>query len=258
MNLIQALILGIIQGLTEFFPISSSAHLVLGRWILGIPHSESLIYFDLVCHTGTLLALLIYLRSDIWEACKNPKTIILIFLAIIPLVPAYFLLKPLRAAASDPSYLGYFLMITSLFLFIASKKQSKTTDFSRPKWKSVLCIGLVQTMALFPGISRSGSTIAAARLLGWDWISAARFSFLLAVPTILGGQMLETMKLMSGRLDLTNPLSLSCYIGGFAASFGVGLLGVRFVFWMYKLGNVRPFAWYCAGIGIMVWFAFRG
>lgn len=258
MSFIQALILGIIQGITEFFPVSSSAHLNLGRRFMGISSQEDFIYFDLCCHAGTLLALLIYLKSDVWSTLKNIKMIALIALALTPLVPAYFFLKPLRTTLSDPSYLGYFLFITAFILFLASKKQSTSGEFSRPKWKSVLCIGLVQTMALFPGISRSGSTIAAARLLGWDWNSAARFSFLLAIPTILGGQLLETMKLIGKDVHLLSTLPVSCYLGGFITSFGMGLLGVRFVFWVYKTGNVRPFAWYCVGIGIIAWLAPHG
>jgi undecaprenyl-diphosphatase len=256
MTLIQALILGAIQGLTEFFPISSSAHLKLGRYLMGI-EQEGLIYFDLVCHAGTLAALLIYLRSEIGAALRDKKTRLYLILGLTPLLPAYFLLKPLRSAASNPMYLGYFLFITSLFLFLASKKQSISFDAGRPKWKSVLCIGLVQTMALLPGISRSGSTIAAARLLGWDWLSAARFSFLLAIPTILGGQLMETVQLIRGH-EILNSIAWPCYLAGFAASFGLGMVGVRFVFRFYELGIIRPFAWYCLGAAIAAWLAFHG
>ena len=258
MTLFQALILGMIQGLAEFFPISSSAHLTLARYLMGIQHHEGFVYFDLVCHSGTLLALLIYLRSDIQAVLKNKKTIALLILATLPLIPAYLLLKPLRIALADPFYLSYFLIVTSLFLFIASIKQPANSDSSRPKWKSVLCIGLVQTMAFLPGISRSGSTIAAGRLLGWDWLSSARFSFLLAIPTILGGQFLETLKIIKSGPTVFNTLPLNCYLSGFTASFAIGLLGARFVFWIYKLGYVRPFAWYCLSLGIITWLGFHG
>ena len=195
MSLLEALILGIVQGLTEFFPVSSSAHLKIAKWFLGVPDGEHLIFFDLLCHAGTLLALVIYLRRDVWEILKSPRKMAVYMAAIIPLVPAYFFLKPLRVAMSDPSYLGFCLMGTAGLLFAASRRQTAApSEAPLKKWRDVLCIGLMQTMALIPGISRSGSTIAAARFCGWEWREAARFSFLLAIPTVLGGELLETAR----------------------------------------------------------------
>lgn len=250
MSLFQAIILGLIQGLTEFFPISSSAHLRLAKWCMGINDGEHLLYFDLLCHTGTLLALLLYLRKEVLGVLKDPKKMALYFVALVPLIPAYFLLKPLRIIASQPAYLGYALMGTAALLFAASRK----TETSSPKkWRHVVCIGVMQTIALIPGISRSGSTIAAARFCGWPWQEAARFSFLLAIPTILGGELLETWK-----GHPIGSVSTTCYIAGFAASFLLGLGAVRFVFWIYEREIVKPFAWYCLGIGLFAWAMFHG
>ncbi|MGB7977837.1 MAG: undecaprenyl-diphosphate phosphatase [Chlamydiales bacterium] len=251
MSFIQAIILGLVQGITEFFPVSSSAHLRLAKWLLGVGDGESFVLFDLICHTGTLLALLIFLRRDVWELMKIPKKTALYFLALLPLIPAYFLLKPLRLAASAPPYLGYALMTTGALLFAASRK--KGPFGVRVKWKHVLCIGVMQTMALIPGISRSGATIAAARFCGWDWREAAKFSFLLAVPTILGGECLELWK---GIPD--NGPAAACYAGAFLAAFGLGLASVRFIFWVYEMGNIKPFAWYCLGLGIFARVVFHG
>lgn len=253
MTLIQAIILGLVQGLTEFFPISSSAHLRLTKYFLSIPDGEHLLYFDLLCHTGTLCALLIFLRKDILDVLRNFKTMALYFLALIPLIPAYFLLKPLRLLASDPAYLGFALLTTAALLFAASRKSLPTTPSLPKKRRHVLCIGVMQTMALIPGISRSGSTIAAARFCGWEWREAARFSFLLAIPTILGGELLESLK--------NHPIetvSFNCYAAGFIASFVLGLFAVRFIFWVYETGKVRPFAWYCLGMGIFAMILFNG
>lgn len=272
LNYIQALILGIVQGITEFFPVSSSAHLRIFKKFLSIPDGEHLLYFDLLCHAGTLCALILYLRREIWQVLKDFRQMALFFLALLPLVPAYFLLKPLRIALSDPSYTGFFLIITAILLFQASKTskpspalpmgESRTHPFEaianqrRQKWKDVLWIGLAQSVALIPGISRSGSTIAMASLLGWKLAEGAKFSFLLAVPTILGGEFLETMKL------LKNPsqtwVSMPCYAIGFFASFVVGLFSVRTVFWIYGKGHIRPFAWYCLGIGLLTMALFYG
>lgn len=218
---------------------------------MGIPDGEHLLYFDLLCHIGTLLALITYLRRDVWDVLSDVRKMGLYFLALIPLVPTYFLLKPLRIMASEPAYLGYALMTTAALLFTASIKKKVVTPSK--KWKSVLCIGLMQTMALIPGISRSGSTISAARFCGWGWREAARFSFLLAIPTILGGELLETLQ--GHAVGAVTP---ACYVGGFVASFGLGLVAVRFIFWIYEKERVRPFAWYCLSVGLFSWAAFHG
>ncbi|MDE3046516.1 MAG: undecaprenyl-diphosphate phosphatase [Verrucomicrobiota bacterium] len=248
LTLFQALLLGIIQGLTEFFPISSSAHLKLTRFLMGLPEGDQWLYFDLLCHAGTWLALVWFLRREVWEVLRSPRKIALFSLALAPLVPAYFFLKPLRVLLSAPSFTGYFLLGTSALLFLASKAQERTT--SERKWRSVVCIGGMQALALLPGLSRSGSTIATAKFCGWSWVEGARFSFLLAVPTILGGEVLESYRL----LKEANSFSWSAGLVGFLAAFGVGLVAVRFVFWVYEKGFVKPFAWYCCAMGfLMLW-----
>jgi undecaprenyl-diphosphatase len=248
LHILQALILGIVQGATEFFPVSSSAHLRFVRYLLGLSEGQEWVYFDLACHAGTWLALAYFLRKEIWEVLCDMRKIALYTLALLPLIPAYFLLKPFRA----PTYTGYFLLITSLLLFLASKKRPIV---QQKKWTSVLFIGMMQGLALLPGLSRSGSTIAAARFCKWDWLDAARFSFLLAIPTILGGEILESWKLL--KANETAICLKNCGIG-FIASFAVGLAAVRGVFWIYERGTVRPFAWYCLGFGLLMIWIFNG
>lgn len=290
LNLLQALILGIVQGITEFFPISSSAHLRLTRSLLSIPETPGSTYFDLTCHSGTLLALIFFLRKEILSTLYNWEAIKCFSLALFPLLPAYFLLKPLRLAASDPMYLGYCLIGTSFLLFLAVRARASQIFYpeqeavflntvrsedgksegepTRPKtnfsitsgikYKDVLCIGIMQTIALIPGISRSGATIAAARFLGWDFVSAARFSFLLAIPAILGGQALETFRLFSKEGAALELLPVSHYAVGFLTSFFFGSIGVRAVFYIYEKNIIRPFAWYCLAIGLITAWAFHG
>jgi len=311
---LQAIILGIVQGITEFFPISSSSHLRLAKSFLQIHDGEHLLYFDLLCHAGTLLALMIYLRRDIFSVLTHWKQIGRFTLALIPLIPGYFFLKPVRIALSDPIYLGYALLMTSALLFIASRKRptkepssqkwawgapladgvsvsqgsldltfpdkrmtqeisEKENTTEKPstgdlnflergtqaqKWTDVVWIGIAQTFALIPGISRSGSTIAMARFCGWSLIDAAKFSFLLAVPTILGGEVLETWKFIKGSSDAIGIVSMKCYAAGFCSAFGVGLIAVRAVFWIYEREIIRPFAWYCLGVGILSLAMFHG
>jgi len=264
MTFFEAIILGAVQGLTEFIPVSSSAHLKLAKWLLGVSDGEHLLYFDLVCHSGTLIALIWHLRKDVSAVLSSFKTSSLYALALFPLIPAYFLLKPIRIAASEPALLGYFLLFTSSLLFLASKRffalatsPGGAAGSAIPqKVRDVLWIGIMQAFALIPGISRSGSTIAAARFLGWDWIAAARFSFLLAIPAILGGQALETVKLWKGFATATLPVGI--YAAGFGASLAVGLCSVRFMFRVYERGRVKPFAWYCLAAGLFAIWALHG
>lgn len=239
-SLIQAFILGLIQGIAEFFPISSSAHLKFARFLMGIPDSPNWLYFDLACHVGTWLALLIFLRKEVIETLLDWRKIVLFSIALAPLVPAYFLLKPLLGSLPNT---GYFLIATSGLLFLGLLKYKPRGR----KWTNVLFIGVMQALALLPGISRSGSTIAAARFCGWSWLDGAKFSFLLAIPTILGGEVLESMKLFRGE---TTGVELGPCIVGLCTSFAVGLIAVRFVFWFYAREIVKPFAWYCLGIGL--------
>lgn len=248
MTHLQALILGIIQGITEFFPISSSAHLRIAKKILAIPDGQHLLFFDLLCHGGTLVALILFLRQEIFQAFKDRQQLRLYFLALCPLVPAYFLLKPIRIFFSQPEYTGYFLIFTSLLLFATKYGKSFPTN---KKWKNVLWIGCAQTMALIPGISRSGSTIATARFQGWNLMEAAKFSYLLAIPTILGGQFLETVKILKGVSEITNTIPIQTYAIGFFASMIVGLFSVKTVFWVYKKNLLSPFGWYCLIIGVL-------
>jgi undecaprenyl-diphosphatase len=160
------------------------------------------------------------------------------------------LLKPLREFASDPHYLGICLVVTSMILF-AGQKQRFRPAASTHKIRDVLWIGAMQSAALIPGISRSASTISCATMLGWKAREAVRFSFLLSIPTILGGNCLELLKIYaSHQTPPTLPLT-SCLIG-LLTSFGSGLLVIRFALSFLEKGNLRPFAWYCLACGTFV------
>ncbi len=246
MNLLQALLLGIVQGICEFFPISSSAHLKIARHFLGLSEGVEWVSFDLACHLGTWVALAYFLRHEIWQTLQDVRKISFLALALLPLVPAYFLLKPLRLFLSSPGYMGYFLLLTSLLLFLASKVPHP--ENTKQKWRDVIFIGLSQACALLPGLSRSGSTIATARFCGWTWIEGAQFSFLLALPTILGGELLESLK--SAPASISPSIPLSCCAVGLGSSFVVGMGTVRLAFWMYRTQRIWPFAWYCLLAGL--------
>ncbi len=248
-NLLQAIILGVVQGITEFFPISSSAHLQLARYFLHLPNSAEFVYFDLACHLGTWLALAYFLRRDIWQILRDPSKIALYTVALLPLIPMYLLLKPLRASLLTTDCTGYFLLVTSMLLFLASK--ASLPHYETKKWGNVILIGLSQALALLPGLSRSGATMATARFCGWSWLEAAKFSFLLSLPTILGGEVLESLK------GSPTTVSLASCAAGLSSSFAVGLVTVRLAFWMYEKNIVKPFAVYCLAAGLFMIAIFR-
>ncbi len=252
MSLIEAFIFGLLQGLTEFFPVSSSAHLKLVKLAFHLEKTESQVIFDLVCHLGTLFALFHFLRKEIFRIFyTDRRRLFLLFAATLPLIPCYFLLKPLRDIASEPQFLGPCLICTALILFLGQKirLQRTGTPTKKREIRDVLLIGMMQSTALIPGISRSASTISCANMLGWDPREAVRFSFLLSIPTIIGGNCLELLKIYLSQ-EALEPISLSACGMGFFASLTFGLLVIRFALSYLEKGNLRPFAWYCLLFGI--------
>lgn len=250
----EAFVFGLLQGITEFLPISSSAHVKLAKLFFGVESSQNQVLFDLICHLGTLSALLYFLKQDIVDIFRRDRNkLFLIFVALVPLIPLYFLLKPLRDFASNPHCLGFCLIITSCILFSAQRWRLRKSPpaSKREQLNASLWIGAMQSIALIPGISRSASTIACAKVLGWNAKEAVRFSFLLSIPTIIGGNCLELLKLYFSQAAPSS-LSLSaCLIGGMTA-LGCGLLIVRFAISYLEKGNFKPFAWYCLFLGIAI------
>jgi undecaprenyl-diphosphatase len=251
MSWVQAVILGFLQGVTEFFPVSSSAHLKMARLLFGIENAEGQVLFDLSCHLGTLIAVLLFLKNEIIELFRSErKKLALLCIALFPLIPSYFLLKPLRDFVSRPEYLGICLMATSGILFLGHKYRLRRekNDSMKRQVSDALWIGALQSTALIPGISRSASTISTARFLGWDAPKAVRFSFLLSIPTIVGGNGLELVKMaLSSPTGSTVPYSLCCL--GFFSSCIAGVFVIRRAVSFLERGKLKPFAWYCLIIG---------
>jgi undecaprenyl-diphosphatase len=250
MSLLEAFLLGLIQGLTEFFPVSSSAHLVLFKSMLGIQDTETQITLNLFCHLGTLLAVIAFLKQDILTILRTDrKKFLLLFLAVIPLIPCYLLVKPFKDWVFNPHFLGFGLMFTGFVLLISHFWCLKIPLESSLKKRAhdALYIGAMQSIALIPGVSRSASTICCARILGWETSEAVRFSFLLSIPTIIGGNCLELLQIAIR--DAPRDFPLKACIVGFTTSCLVGLFVVRFAFSILEKGNFKPFAWYCLILG---------
>lgn len=252
MTTIDAIILGIVQGITEFLPVSSSGHLHLVEYFLGLEQLDRYILFDLACHLGTLLAVIVVFSRYILQLFGTDKTRFQqVLVAIMPLFPLVLLMKPIKAAYADPSYLGIFFLLTAAILFLGVIFGKTKADGERNlhPWRDAFSIGLWQALAILPGVSRSGSTISGARLLGWDASEAITFSFLLAIPTILGGASLELMNLYR-HPETVASVPFAHYFAGFFVSFFVGLGALKLLVYLANRNKFSYFAWYCLFLGL--------
>ncbi|MFD2202950.1 undecaprenyl-diphosphate phosphatase [Shivajiella indica] len=256
MEIIDAIILGIVQGLTEFLPVSSSGHLELGSVILGngkIPE-ESLL-FTVVLHFATALATILVFRKDIAEILEGllkfkwneeSQFTVKIILSMIPavIVGLFFEEQLEQFFGGKVVFVGFMLLVTALLLFLADKAKNTEKGVSFP---NSIIIGLTQAVAMLPGISRSGATISTSVLLGIDKNKAARFSFLMVVPLILG-------KIAKDILDgaLTYQSESFGYISaGFVAAFISGYFACTWMIALVRKSKLRYFAIYCTIVGLI-------
>jgi len=260
MNVFQSILLGIVQGATEFIPVSSSGHLVLVPWLLGWP--EPGVAFDTVLHLGTLLAVLLIFAPDFWklatawlrslarrESSADVRLAWWILLATVPAALMGALLeKQFEALFSAPRWVALFLLVTGVWLVLADRLGRKLRQAEDLTWSQALLIGVAQGLAIAPGISRSGATIGAGLLLGLKREAAARFSFLLSAPIILGTAVLQVKKLLgtAGLNAQALPLAL-----GFLAAFVTGYLCIRFLLSYLHQHSLTVFAIYCWVIGLV-------
>lgn len=263
MTLLQAIILGIIQGLTEFIPVSSSAHLVLAPFFLGwqIPPEQSF-PFNVLVQLGTLLAVIVYFWKDLVEIGsaftrglteRRPFEDLqsrLGWLLIVATLPAGFLAllikNQVESAFSSPAAVGVFLLITAGLLLAAERIGRRSRTLEQMSWLDALWMGVSQALSLFPGISRSGATIAGGMARHLDRPSAARFSFLMSVPIMLAAGLLTTFDL----LEVPNLGSfLPSMIAGFLSAAVVGYLSIRWLLGYLIRHSFDAFAIYCAIAG---------
>ena len=260
-NLGQALLLGVIQGLTEFLPISSSGHLVLGQAALGI--KEPVLLFDILLHIGTLAAVLAVYGKDVWRILRawflalagraneeervSARTGWLLILGTVPAALVGVLFKDtIEAAFAAPRLTAYNLLVTGGVLFVSGGKMQGTRKEAQMTWRDALWIGALQAVAILPGISRSGSTIAAGLWAGLDREQAARFSFLLSVPAILGAFVLKARHMGATPADAWTPMA-----AGTLTAAVVGILSLLWLIQVVRRGNIRWFAYYCWAAGAL-------
>ena len=251
MTTFEAIFLGIVQGLTEFLPVSSSGHLTLFQALLGYKDLENYVAFDIVCHLGTLLAIFIVFYSAIRDALfKNWTRMGQVIVGTLPLFPLVLLLKPIKALFDQPQLLGFFFLGTALLLYLGIRlgKPLPEQTLAKKQWRDAFTIGLCQAIAILPGVSRSGSTLSGARLLGWSVDEALTFSFLLAIPAILGGAVVESAQLFFHSTNVSIPWS--AYFLGFISSFIVGWGALLLLKQLAPKRSFMYFVWYCLAIGI--------
>jgi len=256
LSLIKIIILGLIQGITEFFPISSSGHLVLAQNLLGLREPQLLV--DVMLHLGTVLSLFVFLRKEISEILvsltqflKKPSlkttdpNIKLVFSLVVASIPTfligYFFSRPLESLFGSPKAVSFALMVTALYLFF--------TKFARRKKEKIplhpFIIGVLQGAAIVPGFSRSGLTIGGALFLGWERKKAARFSFLLSIPAILGASVFQLQKTVVS----SQPWGMIT-VGVLAAAL-TGYFSLVFLVKIINRGKFYLFAFYCAAVAAL-------
>lgn len=252
MSTIHAIILGIIQGITEFLPVSSSGHLLIFQTLLGFEALSHYLVFDLVCHLGTLAAIFVIFHREVREALHSPPLLKNIFIALLPLFPLLLVMKQVKGEFESLEHLGYFYLLSAGLLTagIFSKEKDNGADFP---WWHALWIGAFQALAILPGISRSGATITAALLLGWSLPHAVRFSFLLVIPTILGGFFYEMIKHSDLQMGGVRAID---YAAGFSLSFVVGMAALFFLKVIKSKKTLIPFAIYCLLVGLFIIFVY--
>ena len=260
METIQAIILGIVQGLTEFLPVSSSGHLQLAKELLGVDPEVGGLTFDLTLHAATVLSTIVVLWSEIKRLVvglfskrfnAEQAYVLKIILSMIPVVIVGFTLEPfLQSLVEDlPNHgilllVGTMLLVTAVlltFAYYAKPRQKETISY-----RDAFIIGLAQACAAMPGLSRSGTTIATGLLLGNKKAAVAQFSFLMVLAPILGETLLEAV---SG--DLTAGVAAGPLAAGFLASFVTGCLACKFMIEIVKRGKLIWFALYCAAAGLV-------
>lgn len=258
MNIFQAIFLGLVQGLTEFLPISSSGHLVFFQSLFGL--KESHLFFDVMVHFGTLLAVVVFFRTDLGQIFRGigsllaqkrtkeegTKLLLWILIGTIPTGLMGLLFKDwFESLFAQPKTVGGMLLITGSILFLTRWAKMEEKNIDKMTWLNAVLIGIAQGIAITPGISRSGITISTGLFLGLNRELSGKFSFLLSIPAILGATLLEARK-------VGMPAEAWPALLGMAAAFLVGLFSLTFLMKVIRMGKIGNFSYYCFGLGILM------
>lgn len=253
MTFFQAIAFGVVQGITEFLPISSSAHLLLLPWFMG--WKDPGLAFDVALHWGTLIGVVTYYRRDLWELAKSPRNPLILKLAAATVpgaVLGLILEKHAENTLRSPWITATAMAVMGILLYSADRRSAAATHSSSEiSWGQALLIGTSQGIALIPGVSRSGITISTALLLGLSRPSAVQFSFLLSIPITFGAGLLKSKYLLDNLGDPT-------VLAGIVSSAVAGFLAIGFLVKFVRTKSFTPFVVYRLILsGVIVWFLLR-
>jgi len=279
MSTILALFLGLVQGITEFLPVSSSGHLAILQNLFGMNYSEdSHLLFDVLLHLGTLVSICAVYRNEILEMIKDGleylrlksdsnadepvvlkppgRALLFVLIGTLPLIITVFI--PFSRLFTNTYFIGFALIITGCLLYVSTKfiKQGKKTDKTMTM-TDALIIGLSQAVAVVPGLSRSGTTIAVGLARGLTGAFAVRFSLMLSIPAVLGATIVSIFSAAGSEAGFTN---LPQYLAGFVIAAGVGFFAIQLLRQLMAKGIFGKIAYYCWGLGVitLIWSLIAG
>ena len=260
MNWIEAVVLGLIQGLTEFLPVSSSGHLTIVGTLFGLSGEENLA-FAILLHVATVLSAIVVLRNEIFSLFKSlftfrwnndTKTVAKILLSAVPVGIVGILLKDTVEAffGNGLTFVGFMLFLTAILLTLSYFARPRQKD--NISYRDAFIIGIAQACAVLPGLSRSGATIATGIMLGNNKENVAKFSFLMVILPVLGEAFLDALKIGKGAdVSAFSSIPLSAMMVGFLTAFLIGTLACKWMIHLVKKGKLVYFAFYCAVIGLL-------
>ena len=269
MTVIQAIFLGLIQGLAEFLPISSSGHLSVFQNLLGISTGEESMMFDVLLHLGTLVSVCVFYWSDLvaivrecvamarglghpvpGEQKRYPavRLLVMMFFATLPLLLVLPLQDQVERLYSSTIFIGIAFLMTGAMLFLADRMPRGTKTEKTMRIRDALAIGLCQGVATMPGLSRSGTTITAGISAGLNRQFAVKFSFLISIPAILGANLLQLVKALKEGVDIA---MMPTYLLGLLVAMVVGYFALSLVQYISRKGKFGWFAYYCWFAGIV-------
>lgn len=267
MTLLMSIILGLVQGFTEFLPVSSSGHLVLTRTFFGfgIDAGDSFLFFDILLHLGTLIAVFIAFFPDIKELViegfkmigdgfkvkNNPKRkfILLILVSMLPMFLVLPFMDKIEGIFSTPLMVGIALLYTAVILFMSDRVTVSNKTPLEATYKNALFVGLGQAIAVIPGVSRSGSTMVAGLFAGFNREFAVKFAFIMSIPVIIGANIINLPDAYIQMRSLDIPIYI--YIVGIFSAVISGLLAIKMVRYIMKNKKFKVFAIYCAVVGLI-------
>lgn len=264
LELIEAVILGVVQGITEFLPVSSSGHLLLAQYFLGLDQSRFGLSFDVALHMGTLVAVVAFFWRDLVRmaiaflgsfahrdmANRDQRLAYLLIVATVPAALIGYLLESFfENAVRSPWVVVFTLTVVGVLFIVAEAVSRRNRESSKLRFGEAFGIGLAQAAALVPGVSRSGATMTLGLFLGLRRDEAARFSFLMSVPIIAGAGVLQLGEVLSAGLSLWDA---TLFVVGFVVSGIVGYLAIRFFIGFVANHSLRAFAYYRFGLAAVV------